>query len=203
MHDKLARAQNAGFRAGYAVSPLPWKIAMDPVMKKIAVVQGVSSSSVQDLFRSLVQRWQPAARIAGMIEEHHGLPDRKCSAGYLRSITNGVLYPIFQDLGPGAEACHLDGAGAITATAAVERDIASGCDLVLLSKFGKLEAARQGLAQAFTASIDAGVPVLTSVSPAFEKAWSSFAAPLYVVLPADIGRIEAWWHTVHEEAAVH
>jgi len=176
---------------------------MDAVMKKIAVVQGVSSSSVQDLFRNLVRRWRPAARIAGMIEEHHGLPDRKCSAGYLRSITSGALYPIFQDLGPGAEACHLDGAGAITATQAVERDIAAGCDLVLLSKFGKLEAARQGLAQAFTASIEAGVPVLTSVSPAFEKAWSSFAEPLYVTLPADIDRIDAWWHTVHEEVAAH
>jgi len=176
---------------------------MDPVVRKVAVVQGVSSSSVQDLFRSLVQRWRSTARIVGLIEEHHGLPDRKCSAGYLRSIRSGVLYPIFQDLGPGAEACHLDGAGAITATEAVEQDIAAGCDLVLLSKFGKLEAGRQGLAGAFTASIGAGVPVLTSVSPAFEKAWSSFAAPLFVTLPADIARIDAWWRSVREGATVH
>jgi hypothetical protein len=176
---------------------------MDNIVKKIAVVQGVSSSTVQDMFRTLIYRWQPAARIAGLIAEDHGLPDRKCTAGYLRSITDGALYPIFQDLGPGSEACHLDGAGATMATEAVKRDIATGCDLVLLSKFGKLEASRQGLAQAFTAAIGAGVPILTSVSPAFEKAWSAFAAPMFVVLPADTDRIEAWWHHVHDDAAVH
>lgn len=64
-------------------------------------------SSVQDIFRSFVGRWQPFARIAGVIEESHGLADRACSAGRLRSITDERSYPIFQDLGSGSEVCHL------------------------------------------------------------------------------------------------
>ena len=171
-------------------------------MKRVAVVKGAPSAVIQNLLRELAERWQPDIRIAGVIEEPHGLADRKCNAGYLRSITSGTLYPIFQDLGPGAEACHLEGAGAVSATEAIERDIAAGCDLVMLSKFGKLEASRDGLSGAFTAAIDAGLPVLTSVSPAFEQAWETFAAPLFHVLPADSNEIEAWRRTIFEGTAV-
>ncbi|MDQ0333487.1 hypothetical protein QFZ88_005869 [Mesorhizobium sp. YL-MeA3-2017] len=171
-------------------------------MKRVAVVQGSPSSVVQSLFRELAERWQSDIRIAGVVEEPHGLADRKCNAGYLRSIASGTLYPIFQDLGPGAEACHLQGTGAISATEAIEQDIAAGCDLVMLSKFGKLEASREGLCGAFAAAIDAGLPVLTSVSPAFERAWEIFAAPLFHVLPADPNEIEAWRRAILNSTAV-
>jgi hypothetical protein len=168
----------------------------DTAVKRIAVIQGAPSAMVQEMFRGLVDRWRPMLRIAGVIEESHGLPDRKCSAGYLRSIVSGTRFPIFHDLGPGAEACHLEADGAAAAAIAVEKDIAVGCDLVLLSKFGKLEAARGGLSDAFRAAIAAERPMLTSVSPAFEAAWTEFASGLFVTLPADPVRVGAWWKTV-------
>jgi hypothetical protein len=78
----------------------------------------------------------------------------------------------------------------------VQRGIAAGCDLVLLNKFGKLEAANSGLADAFRAAIEADVPVLTSVSPAHEAAWVKFATPLFITLLADPLEIDAWWQAV-------
>jgi hypothetical protein len=164
--------------------------------RKIAVVEGMPSAQVQELFRTLVDRWQPSTRLAGVIAEDHGLADRACSAGFLRSLGNGERFPIFQDLGPGSKTCHLAGAGALAAADAVRRDIAAGCDLVLLNKFGKLEAAGGGLRDAFGAAMEAGVPVLTSVSSGFAAAWQSFAAPLFVVVPADADMIDAWWNAV-------
>jgi hypothetical protein len=170
-------------------------------MKKIAVIQGAPSAQVQALFRSLVDRWQPRARLAGVIAEDHGLPDRACTAGYLLSLTNGERFQIFQDLGPGAKKCQLAGAGALAAAESVRRDIAAGCDLVVLSKFGALEKKGGGLRDAFTAAIEAGVPVLTSVSPAYSSAWESFAASLSVTMPLDPERIEAWWQAVRPATA--
>ncbi|HKU96825.1 MAG TPA: DUF2478 domain-containing protein [Vineibacter sp.] len=170
-------------------------------MKTIAVVQGAPGAQVQDLFRDLARRWQASARLAGVIAEDHGLPDRACAAGYLRSLADGARFAIFQDLGRGSAGCHLAGDGAITAAAAVCRDIAGGCDLVLLSKFGKLEAAGGGLRDAFTAAIAAEVPVLTSVSDAQRAAWEAFAAPLFTVVPVDADRIDAWWQRVHPPVA--
>jgi hypothetical protein len=198
--DAILPARRRGF-APTARRPIIGDTFPEADVKRIAVVQGARGEAVQPLFRDLVKRWRPPARIAGVIAEDHGLPDRKCSAGYLRSIATGALYPIFQDLGPGAEACHLEGGGAVSAAGAIADDIGRGCDLVLLSKFGKLEAAGQGLAGAFAAAIEADVPVLTAVSPALEDAWAAFAGPLFVTLPPDEQEIEAWWRTISDGAA--
>ena len=65
-----------------------------------------------------------------------------------------------------------------------------GSRLVLLSEFGTLEAGGSGLAPAFIGAIEAGIPVLTSVSPAFHAARPRFAAPRFVILPADLDGIE-------------
>ena len=110
-------------------------------------------------------------------------------------------FQIFQDRGPGAKGCQLAGAGALAAAEAVRRDIAAGCDLVVLSKFGTLEKKGGGLRDAFTAAIDAGVPVLTSVSPAYMAAWESFAAPLSDIMPLDDERIDGWWQSVRPSTA--
>jgi hypothetical protein len=169
---------------------------MEQPMKTIAVVRSNRGSAVQDLFRDLIERWQSTARVAGVVEEGHGLSDRFRGAGHLRSITDGSCYSIFQDLEPGSKACHLDASGAMAASDAVVRDITAGCDVVLLSKFGKLEADRGGLAPAFIAAMEAGVPVLTSVSAKFEDAWAQFAEPLFVVLPANSEAIDQWWRGV-------
>jgi hypothetical protein len=172
---------------------------MDEQAKRIAVVQGAPSPGIQTMFGDLVESWRPDVRVAGVIEEGHGLAGRGCRAGYLRRIADGTRFAIFEDLGPGAEACHLDGRGAVGAAEAVKSDIAAGCDLVLLSKFGKLESGRGGLTAAFEAAIAADRPILTSVSPEFEPAWAAFAAPLFVVLPADPQRIAAWWRAVRAD----
>lgn len=173
---------------------------MDTPGNRIAVVRG-ASSEVQEVFRTLVERWRPAVRLAGLIAEPHGLPDRACSAGFLRHLTSDERFSIFHDLGPGATACHLDGVGALTAADAVRRDIAAGCDLVLLSKFGKLEADGKGLFGAFTATLDAHIPLLTSISPACQPQWEKLAGKSYTVLPADPDRIAAWWRAVRKMPA--
>jgi hypothetical protein len=50
---------------------------------------------------------------------------------------------MFQDLGHGSTACRIDPAGVLLASEAVRRDIDTGCNLVLLNRFAKLEAERQ------------------------------------------------------------
>jgi hypothetical protein len=165
----------------------------------IAVVRGASNAEIQGIFRALADQWRPQVRLAGLVAEDHGLADRHCQAGYLRNLTSGARFSIFHDLGPGVAMCHLDGIGAAAAAAGVQSDIAAGCDLVLLNKFGKLEAAGDGLAGAFRAAITAGRPLLTSVSPAHDGAWRRFADREFAVLPADPAAIEAWRQAVHTE----
>lgn len=171
---------------------------MDACVKMIAVARGAFSAQVQEAFRIVVERWRHSVRLAGLIAEEHGLADRTCSAGFLRNIRSGERFSIFHDLGPGSMVCHLDGAGLFEAADAVRRDIAAGCDLVLLSKFGKLEADAKGLFDDFSAALDAPIPLVTSVSPVFEEPWKRLAGQSFGILPADPDAIGAWWQAVRE-----
>jgi uncharacterized protein DUF2478 len=172
---------------------------MEDTTKIIAVVRGASNAEIQVMFRALSDKWRSDVRLAGLVAENHGLADRHCQAGYLRNLTTGARFSIFHDLGPGVAMCHLDGIGAVAAAAAVQIDIAAGCDLVLLNKFGKLEAAGDGLASAFRAAITAGLPLLTSVSPAHDEAWRRFVDQEFAVLSADPAAIGLWRHAVQSE----
>ena len=108
---------------------------------------------------------------------------------------------LFQELGRGSSACSVDACSVVSACEAVCGDIAAGCDLVVLSKFGRLEAERSGLSDAFAAGLAGGVPILTSVAPKFDPAWSAFAAPLFVMLPPRLEAVEAWWRGLNRQAA--
>ena len=162
----------------------------------IAMVQGDERAVIQRLFRAFVGRHAHNARIVGAIEE--GEPGRRRSTR-LYLLSDGSSLPVFQDLGSGASGCALEPASVIEIGEAVRAGIAAGCDLVVLSKFGKMEAlGGSGLVPAFAAAIEAGVPVLTSVAPKFAGEWESFASPLYVSLPAVEAALEAWWSAVRK-----
>jgi len=163
------------------------------LLPQIGVVQGAPSTVVQSLLGAFVSELPGSVRAAGVIEDLTGVADEACAVGSLRSVRDGRTFSIALDLGPGSTGCKVDGGGIATACEAVCRDIEAGCGLVILSKWGKVEADRSGLADAFATAIDAGVPILTSVAPKFMSAWEAFAAPMYVVLPPDLASLQNWW----------
>jgi len=171
--------------------------------KQIGVVQGAPSAVVQALLRRFVARLPPGVRAAGVVEDEAVADDAGgCSAGELMSLSDDRRFAILQDLGASAVACRLDSAAVVSACEAVQQGIAGGCDLVVLNKFGKVEAERSGLAPAFASAIEAGLPVLTSVAPKLSEAWDRFAAPLYVILPPELEAIEAWWREAHPAGSI-
>ncbi|MET0364570.1 MAG: DUF2478 domain-containing protein [Sphingobium sp.] len=163
---------------------------MDHPVPPIAVIQGASGEAIQALFARFIERWAASVRIAGLIE----VPKDNAPEGTLRSIADGSRYRLFQDLGAGSSACGLDTAELVRAGEAARRDVATGCDLLILSKFGKLEAEnRSGLIPAFAEAVERKVPILTSVAPRHAGAWAQFADPLSVLLPAELDAVEQWW----------
>ncbi|MGJ4951934.1 DUF2478 domain-containing protein [Bradyrhizobium sp. HKCCYLS20291] len=163
---------------------------------RIVALQGAASTVIQDLLGEFAVRLADTGlRVSGVIE---GSADkaRPCKAMMLRSLDDGRVFSISQDLGPGSLACNLDPEGLALACAAVQQSIISGTDVVILSKFGKQEAAGGGLADAFGAAISAGLPIITAVSPAMMEAWARFAGPFAECVPVDVARgpgwIEAW-----------
>lgn len=169
---------------------------MSRTYKPIAAVQGVASADIQSLFTQFAERWRQSIRIAGVIEECEEAEADVCGAGHLVKVSNGARFQLFQDLGRGSAACCLDPAGVVAACEDVVREIASGCDLVILSKFAKLEVSGSGLTSAFAAALEYGVPVITAVAPMFQESWNSFAAPYFEMLPPRAAAIDDWWQAV-------
>lgn len=164
--------------------------------KPIGVIQGAASSEVQSLLRAFIRRLDSATRVAGVMEAAADGAEGPCSAGDLVSLSDQRTFAIMQDLGSEATACRLDADGVVSACEAALDGIAAGCDLVILSKFGKIEAEGSGLAAAFARAIESGHPILTSVSPRFNAEWDRFAAPFYVLLPPEPEALDAWWRAV-------
>lgn len=159
---------------------------------RIASIVGADSTAVQALFASAVADWRASgARVVGVIAESHHLPDRTCAAGALRSIVSGHAFQIYLETAPTGTSCHLDTSGVQAAASEILGEVAR-CDLVVLSKFGKLEAGRSGLIEVFRAAIAAGKPLLTSVSDKHREAWRVFA-PTAIDLPADAPALRDWW----------
>jgi len=153
---------------------------------------GSDGAMIQALLAEMVADWRAAGvRIAGVIAESHGLPDRVCGAGILRDIATGKPRSIYIDVPLNRSSCHLDATGVADACAAVVSQIPT-CDLVVLNKFGKLEAMGEGLLPAFSVAIAAGKPVLTTVSGKHVNAWHKLV-PNTVILAADKATLQKWW----------
>lgn len=126
--------------------------------RHIARIVGTDSATAQRLFAEAVRRWRTTGvRVAGVIEETHGLTGRTCNAGVLRDVLTGERHSIFLEILPPGKICHVDASGAEQAGRSVLAGITDS-DVVVLSKFGKLEAGGRGLIGAFEAAAAAGSP---------------------------------------------
>ncbi|WP_069435809.1 DUF2478 domain-containing protein [Methyloceanibacter methanicus] len=161
-------------------------------MARIAALRGSSSAHQALLAAFARQVSHKGYRVAGLVQIAKPCPSG-CAGLALQDLSTGDIVPISQDLGPGSSACNLDSAALADACGRVERAIACGADLVILSKFGKLEIARHGLADAFRAALLAGAPVATSIAAEAFSAWQIFAGPLADFVPADVDSLDAWW----------
>ncbi|WP_315700733.1 MULTISPECIES: DUF2478 domain-containing protein [unclassified Bradyrhizobium] len=159
---------------------------------QIVALQGAASAVIQGMLHDFAARLSATGlRVVGVVEsaaDH----DHPCKSMVLRSLDDDRVFSISQDLGPGSQACSLAPEGLALACAAVQEQIARGTDIVILSKFGKQEAMGRGLSDAFGTAIAAGVPIITSVSPALMSEWRNFAGEFGQCVQAEIAQRPGW-----------
>jgi hypothetical protein len=172
----------------------------------IAALRGGPGTPAADVLTAFaLRRKAEGVDIVGMIVppedaghaahgDGHGGGHEGCECrSELIDIATGDRYAMHQNLGSGSDACNLNSSSLALAAGAVERAIARGPALVVLSRFGGQEAVRGGLMSAFQAAVAAGVPVACVVTPKAEEVWNDFAQGLSVSLPPDGDVLEAWW----------
>lgn len=162
----------------------------DRSRRNIAAIANREALDSPALLAAAAAKWsKEGVRVVGLLAHNTDTPET-CSAGFLQDIVSTDQYSVRLDAAPAQTTCHLDVAGMERACAALLDQIPSA-DIVVLSKFGKLETTQQGLWAAFAATLAAGKPLLTTVSEKHVDAWKAFA-PESVWLGDQLPAIEDW-----------
>lgn len=132
--------------------------------------------------------------LAGAIQiETADLPGRHPCDMLLEDLASGDVVAIAEERGKEARGCRLD-IGILTEMAeAVANSLqADAPRLLVVNKFGKIEADGGGLREAIAEAVALGIPVLVGVPARNLDRWRAFAGPLAVELPAEPSAIADW-----------
>jgi nucleoside-triphosphatase THEP1 len=167
----------------------------------IAVIENRPGLDAQGLLAEAAKAWRgQGIRLAGVIAQALAPDEAMCSADYLEDIATGQRHSMQLGNQPPDTQCHLDVTGLDDACGALLTQIPD-CDILILSKFGKMEAERRGLWTAFEAAIWAGKPLLTTLSPKQRTAWDTLV-PTATWLTPDLASVDRWRRGIAVQSSV-
>jgi hypothetical protein len=198
------------------VQTLTSATAFELAPPRIAAVRSPANVAIQEFFTDLAIMWRTAGlQVAGLLDQvvPHFMSGHRVER-VLFNIATGARYPIAQDATITRDALTVidfsangrkrwelwrnpswrrnDAPGFTAACWGVESALQQPRHIVILSRFGRAEADGGGLRSAFLAAFDAGVPVVTSVSPCAEESWMGFTKGESIFMSPSQEEIETW-----------
>lgn len=164
---------------------------MHDTLPAAAIVHDRSAVTDALLAEAAARQQRDGRRVHGLLMlRNDGGGD--CSAEMvLRDIRTGDDYLVSQPTGRDSTACRANPQGFARASAVLRDALAQAPDLVIVNRFGQLEADGGGFRAELLELMAAGVPLLTSVSPRHLEAWQRFTGGA-ATLPAERQAIDAW-----------
>ncbi|BAE51752.1 hypothetical protein amb2948 [Paramagnetospirillum magneticum AMB-1] len=159
---------------------------------------GVNANAILECFA----REQAARgyRVLGLIQRR-AAEGRPCAGDViLYDLGGDESFLISQRLGEGASCCSVDPAGVAEASAVLRHALAAPLDLLVVNKFGKLEAEGSGFLAEIMAAAARGVPVLTSVHHRHADRWADFTGEFGTAIAPDLRAIALWWRRTRNGA---
>jgi hypothetical protein len=146
---------------------------------------------LREVLSSLRDRGLP---LAGVLQVEQPAADdcHPCDM-LLEELAGGEIVALSEDRGKHARGCRLD-IGVLTELAeAVQSSLqADEPRLLVVNKFGKIEADGGGLREAIADAVALGIPVLVGVPMRNLEGWRAFAADLATELAPQAAAIERW-----------
>ena len=150
---------------------------------------GLADSVLAD-FALALQR--SGRRVRGLVQRFRGGASGKENA-ILLDVGEGRTYPLFQNLGSGSVSCSVDENSIASASAVLRRALSENPDLVIVNRFGALEAAGGGFATEMLALMSEGIPLLTVVAESCLADWRNFTGNCSVFLTSTPEALENWF----------
>ncbi|MEE4120016.1 MAG: DUF2478 domain-containing protein [Paracoccaceae bacterium] len=160
---------------------------------RLGVVVSESGGGLDDRFAALAEALgAEGMRVAGAVQRTERDAGGRLAGMKLLLLPEMAPRDIAQRLGAGATGCRLDPGALEQATEEIARRVAAGADILIVPRFGEREAGGGGFRVAIAAAMEAGVPVLVGLSPAWRVAFDGFAGDVAVALPPDPGTLRSW-----------
>lgn len=152
---------------------------------------GVNANVVLETFaRDLIAQGR---RVCGLIQRRVDL-DGCCGDGiFLVDINEGGDFRVTQKLGTDASGCGIDPGALAEASRVLRAALDQPVDLLVVNKFGKVEAEGGGFVGEIAAAVAAGIPVVTTVHEKHLTRWRQFTGDLATQLPPNLTSLTRWW----------
>ncbi len=159
----------------------------------IAYTKSEQKGEMDALLTQLANRLMSAGvRPAGIVQintdRHY---DHRCDMD-VRVLPDGPLLRISQSLGKEARGCRLDLNALETAVAEVERTLLGKVDILIVNKFGKMEAEGRGFRGVIAEAVMLGIPVICGVNSLNAEAFEEFASGEATEIQGDMDALLRW-----------
>ncbi len=173
----------------------------EDVLRAAAIVHD-GSVDVDALLGVLAQAQRRLGRkVRGLLMTYPDPGAPACAAPMvLVDIASGAPYRVSQKLGGGSASCRADTQGFAHASEVLRAALDERPDLVIVNRFGSLEAEGGGFAAELLDLMAAGVPLLTVVASRHLDAWACFTGGA-AALPAQADAVQRWLDRVLAPAA--
>lgn len=130
-------------------------------------------------------------KLCGTVQTNIERADRRKCDMDLRLLATGEVLRISEDRGALARGCTLD-TQALTEAVARSEATLSGAELLIINKFGKIEAEGHGFAPLIAEALCRGIPVLVGVNALNLPAFKVFAGGIAQPLPPNAQHVIDW-----------
>ena len=130
--------------------------------------------------------------VAGIVQHNKFIRDRTKCDMEVEELATGIVLQISEDRGNEARGCRLDRGALSEAASLLSASLENEPELVILNKFGKLEAEGRGLRDALSDAVQLGVPIVVGVPYRNIEQWRAFTEGLAEECPIGSSRLHDW-----------
>jgi len=167
-----------------------------------AVVHRVGIDADALLAQVVARQRALGRRVRGLLMTYPDPAAGCASKMVLVDIEHGTPYLVSQPMGSGSSACRGDPQGFAQASGVLRAALADAPDLVVVNRFGSLEAEGGGFVAELLELMAHGIPLLTAVNERYLPAWQHFSGGA-AELPMDAAAVERWLQDTLASAGRH
>jgi nucleoside-triphosphatase THEP1 len=131
-------------------------------------------------------------KVAGIVQHNEFNPSREKCDMDVEELASGELLRVSEDRGKDARGCRLNHSALTQAAALLSQALQNDPEIIVVNKFGKLEAEGKGVRGALAEAVELGIPVLVGVPYRNIEQWRLFAGGLAEECELGSPRLQEW-----------